>query len=510
MIIFNIDEEARFSDGSPITAHDIRFSHHVLKTSGRPNHRQYYKQAEKVTLLHSHAIRFDFHNKSGPEIPLIFALMPVLSEDYFQRIDFNEASLNIPVGSGPYKIQNVIPGKTIEYVKDPDFWAQDRAPFKGRYNFNQIKFEYFRDLDIAFEALKAGEIDIYFENDPGKWAKRQNVTQHNLMTKEIDVKLPPPFLGIVMNTRRDEFSNRLVRKALTLAYDFEWVNKNLLHSLYKRTTSYFGAGRLKATGLPDADERLILKNSGLDYPESLFVAEFSLPVSTGTGRIRDRLIEARNLLEQAGFSYKQGKLYPKGLNTPFKIELITNDSSHLRLLSNFQKNLQQLGITLTIRTLDSASYQNRIGVFDFDMMIAKWGQSLSPGNEQLFYWHSSSATSPGSRNYPGIRNKTIDYITELIAKSQTRPQLEAAVRILDRLLLWGYYAIPLHHKDRQWLYHTAQIEFPANAPNYGTSVDLWWRKLLTQRDRTGKTDRSLLSVGKENARFTLTCQKTEF
>ncbi len=473
-ITFQIDDTAHFSNGAPITAEDILFSYETLRAKGRPNHRQYYAQAEKVTILHSHQIRFDFKADSGHEIPLIFALMPVLSKDYFSTVPFEQAGLDVPIGSGPYKVKKIDPGRMIIYERDENFWAKNKAPFVGRYNFSQIQYEYFRDTDIAFEALKAEQIDVFFENNPGKWKNKIALNNERLLSKTVDLRLPPPFLGLVFNTRKANFSNILTRQALTLAYDFEWINSNLFHGLYKRTTSYFGAGNLQATHVPTNAEKEILAPFENELARHIFEQEFKLPTSDGSGRIRKRLKQAQQLLEQAGFYLQNGHLHHMESNERFEIEIIIADKSHIKMLGSFQKNLRKLGITLSIRLLDSASHQNRINNYDFDMMIAEWGQSLSPGNEQLFYWHSEAAHTPGSRNYPGIQNKAIDHISQLIATTKERSVLEAAVRALDRLLLWGYYAIPLHHSNQQWIYHNSRIKIPKQATNYGTSADLWW------------------------------------
>lgn len=475
-IKFKLDPTAQFSDGSPVTIADILFSFETLRDKGRPNHRQYYSEVSMAKQVGDDSILFEFKADSGAEIPLILALMPVLSKRYFQTIPFTQAGLDIPLGSGPYYIKDVDAGRHITYQRNPHFWGNNKPVFAGRYNFDQIQYDYFRDIDIAFEAMKAGQIDIFFESEPSKWTDRKNFSNQSIQSKTIDFGLPPPFLGLVFNSRKPVFANRLTRIALTLAYDFDWVNQNLLHGLYKRTTSYFGAGNLQAHGLPDTTEKQLLMPFAKQIPDEVFTKAFRLPTSDGNGRIRERLRKASALLKQAGFKFQGRNLVHPSDAKPVEIELITSDKSHLKLLSSFQKNLRTLGIDLKLRLLDSASYQNRIGSFDFDMMVAEWGQSLSPGNEQIFYWHSRSAETPGSRNYPGIKNKAIDHLTQIISETRDRSTLEAAVRALDRLLLWGYYAIPLHHSNQQWIYHTPRLGFPVTANNYGTSIDLWWSR----------------------------------
>ncbi len=474
-IRFQIDPQAHFSDGSPLTASDVVFSHQTLKTKGRPNHRQYYSRVTSVKILSEHTVQFNFKPENVAEMPLIIGLMPIISERYFEKVPFEKAGFDIPVGTGPYKIVAVNPGRSVTYKKDPNFWGKTKPQFTGRFNFDSISFEYFRDADVAYQALLAQDIDAYFEEDPSKWIEHQKNQPENIARQTIDLSLPPPFLGIVFNTRKDIFADRRVRKALTLAYDFEWVNQNLLHGLYKRTQSYFEAKNLKASDMPKGLERDMLAPYSQSLPPQLYDTAFTLPHSDGSGRIRSRLMQAKALLGKAGWENKGSKLFNPSLNSNFEIEMLLVDRKHLKLVSGFKKNLKVLGIDLRIRLLDSASFQNRITDFDFDMIITEWGQSLSPGNEQAFYWSSHAANTPGSRNYPGIQEPAIDHLVQVIAGAKDRETLEAAVRALDRCLLWGYYAIPLHHSNQQWIYHAKSIHFPRKPSFYGTTMDLWWQ-----------------------------------
>jgi len=474
-IRFDIDPLAQFSDGSPLTTADVFFSYQTLKEKGRPNHRQYYSRVASVKILNEHAIQFNFKPENVAEMPLIMGLMPIISKRHFDKIPFENAGLDIPLGTGPYKLTAVDPGRAVTYERDQNFWGKKKPQFSGRFNFDRISFEYFRDTDVAYQALLARNIDVYFEQDPAKWVERQTRQPEGFGTQTIDLALPPPFLGMVFNTRKEIFKNQRVRKALTLAYDFEWVNQNLLHGLYKRTRSYFGAKNLKASDTPKGLERDLLAPYSKTLSPQLFDTAFNLPRSNGSGRMRGRLKQAKALLEKAGWTNRGRKLFNPSLGLNFTFEILLIDKKHQKLITGFKKNLKILGIDLRVRLLDSASFQNRITDFDFDMMIAEWGQSLSPGNEQAFYWSSHAAKTPGSRNYPGIQEPAIDHLVQVIAGAKDRETLEAAVRALDRCLLWGYYAIPLHHSNQQWIYHSESIHFPATPSFYGTTMDLWWK-----------------------------------
>ncbi|WP_169567012.1 extracellular solute-binding protein [Sneathiella limimaris] len=471
---FELDPKARFSNGAPVTAADVIFSYETLHQKGRPNHRHYYSLVERVAVVEPDQVTFHFKAGAGREMPLILGLMPILSKDYFQNQPFEETTLKAPLGTGPYLVEKLDPGKSITYKRVPDFWGQDMPTYRGRYNFERITYDYFRDVDIAFQAFLNQELDVFFESDPGKWVDRKIQPSAPYITREPKLYLPPPMLAIALNSRRNFLKSREVRKAILLAYDFEWVNENILHGQYERTTSFFGAGNLQATGLPDPAETKLLHPFKDDLPKAVFDEPILFPVSDGSGRIRTRLKQAKDLLQAAGYELSEGQLIDPQTGMSVTIEVIYNDTSHLKLLGNFKKNLKRLGITLLPRQLDDASYQNRITQYDFDMMFAKWGQSLSPGNEQQFYWSSEAAKTPGSRNYPGIQNKAVDHLVQKIATAETRENLETAVRALDRILLKGDYVIPLYHADHQWIYTAPEIRFPKLPSDYGSTLDLWW------------------------------------
>lgn len=482
-IIFSVDAKARFSNGTAVTVNDILFSYKTLRKEGRPNHRQYYSNVQSAMILDKSRIKFTFRGDNIWEMPLIMGLMPVLSADYYEKHSFGQTTLTPPLGSGPYTIAKLDAGRQITYKRNPDFWGWHLPQFKGRYNFETIVFNYFRDSDVALEAFKSGDIDVRFESDPGKWfesLKTDSKTSQSFKKEEITLKIPAPMKAMVFNTRREIFDDIKTRQALTLAFDFEWINKALLYGAYERTTSFFQNSSLASGNLPSPSEIELLDAYREELPPSLFNTVFRAPNSDGSGRNRANLKAARNLLKMAGWTLRDGQLQHSKSGKKFQFEILVRDSRNLKILSAFKQTLNRLGITVTLRLLDSASYQNRITDFDFDMMIAQWGQSLSPGNEQSFYWSSSAAKTPGSRNYPGIQLKSADHLITLIKTARTKEDLKTAVHALDRVLLWGHYTIPLFHLKNQWIAHWPYIRLPIKTSFYGSGLDVWWHSPIDE------------------------------
>ncbi len=476
-ITFSIDARARFSDGRPVTVEDVHFSYETLRSKGRPNHRTYYGQVGSADILDKNRIRFTFKGDNIWELPLILGLMPIMSRDYYETVDFSETTLQAPVGTGPYVVDKIEPGRQISYKRNPDFWGKDLPVFKGRYNFDTVTFDYFRDRDVALEAFKAGQVDAWFEDDPGKWTGLVAAQQDgaaSFVTKQIALENPAPMLNLVFNTRRPVFAHRKTREALITAYDFEWTNANLFHGLYKRTSSYFQSSELAAHAPPSEAEIALLTPFKDELPAQAFTGVYTLPVSDGSGRDRRQLRAAKALLQEAGWQMTDGKVIDPATGAPLTLEVLVKSPKEIRLLSSYQKTLARLGITLTLRLMDSAGYQNRITDYDYDMMIALWDQSLSPGNEQDFYWSRAAAATPGTRNYPGIRLKAVDHLIGLIRNAKTRSDLVTATRALDRTLIWGQFGIPLHHVNDQWLAHGNAIHLPDQPSFWGTTLDVWW------------------------------------
>ncbi|WP_373083871.1 extracellular solute-binding protein [Sneathiella sp.] len=476
-VIFNLNPQAKFSNGAPITAEDVLFSFTTLRDKGRPNVRTYYRKVEDVQILGPRRIRFSFEKEGRWEMPLILGLMSVLSKEAFTSTDFGKTSLTPFVGSGPYLIDKVEPGRRIIYKRDPDFWGWGLPQNKGRHNFETVIYDYFRDEDIAREAFKAHTLDARFENNAGKWKEAYGVQPNAspaYVKSEPKVSVPTPMLALVFNSRRPQFHDRRVREALTLAFDFDWINANILQGIYKRTGSYFENSMLAATGQITEPERSLLLPFADELPTDVFKHSFHLPRTDGTGRNRENLRKAQHLLDLAGWTVSNGALLNRASGAPFTIEFLVNNNDYIKFISPFQRSLEILGIQSTIRQADSASYQNRLNTYDFDMIVNEWSQSLSPGNEQAFYWSRDAAKTPGTRNYPGIALAAADHMIDIIAAARTRDELETATRALDRVLLWGYYVIPLYYTDRQWLAHWPEIKIPSSASFWGTSPDLWW------------------------------------
>jgi len=471
-ISFKIDPEARFSDGSAVTAEDVFFSFETLKEKGRPNHRHYYRQVKRALLLDDGSVKFEFGMQNNWELPLILGLMPVISKQFFTRNSFEKTSVQPPLGSGPYRLISVEPGRSLTFQRSENFWAGKHAAFQNRFNFNTIKFVYFRDETVAFEAFQAGLIDVWFEENPARWKILKS--SQDLQTFEIPRRNPALMRSIALNTRRKPLDNKRVRKALTLAFDFNWMNRTLFHGLYKRTDSYFDNSELEHPPLPSAAERDLLRPFKEELDPLLFTKPFQLPITTGDGRNRKQLKKARALLEEAGWHYKDGRLVSQDEQKPLELEVLLNSSKQLRLLSSFKQNLDRLGIDLTIRLMDSAGYQNRLNQFDFDMALVQWGQSLSPGNEQSFYWSRTAARTEGSRNYPGIFLKSVDSLIDVIRSAKERDTLVTATHALDRILMWGYYGIPLYHAEHRWVAAQPYIQIPVKPINNGTDMSLWW------------------------------------
>ena len=475
-IIFHIDPRARFSDRRAITAEDVLASFEVLRDEGRPNVQGYYRKVTKVEILGTLAIRFEFEEDGRYEMPLIIGLMSILPKPAVTNPDFTKSSLTPIPGSGPYLIEKIEAGRRIVYRRDDNFWGWHLPQYKGRFNFERIIYDYFRDDDVALEAFKSHNIDARFEHSAAKWANTYDTsdlhTGYKMTTPKLQI--PAPMLAFVFNTRREKFSDRCVRQALTLAFDFEWVNANILYGLYQRTESFFENSPLAARGSIPAVVRDLLSPFKPELPDAVFNDVFYLPETDGSGRSRENLRRAQELLAEAGYVVDAGTLRHQETGKAFTIEFLVNNSDYIKLIAPFQRNLDTLGIQSTIRQIDTASYQNRLTNYDFDMIINSWGQSLSPGNEQAFYWSRDAAATPGTRNYPGIRLASVDMLIEKIATATTRDTLVTATRALDRVLLWGYYVIPLYFTDRQWLAHWPEIKLPVTPSFWGTSPDLWW------------------------------------
>lgn len=475
-ITFNINPKARFSDGRPVTAADVLFTFDLLKEKGRPNQRSYFKKVTKTERLSDLKIRFVFDASGDRELPLILGVMPVFPRHVFSHESFDKTSLAPFIGSGPYVMAAIDPGRSVTYKRDPNYWGRDLAVNKGRYNFDEQRFDYFRDDNVMFEAFKNGEIDIRFEDNPALWSQGydfQAVRDGRILKAEIPAQQPAGMQALVFNTRKPLFANPTVRRALIQLFDFEFVNRSLFNGLYKRTHSFFERSILSSVGREaDAEEqRLLAAFPGSVTPEA-FAGRSWLPVTDASGRNRTNLGKALEILTAAGFKTSNGRLTdPAG--KPVAFEMLVN-SAQQRLLSGFVADLARIGIAMTIRQVDSAQYQARLRTYDYDMIQYSWIPSLSPGNEQSFRFSGKVGKEPGSFNFAGVDNPAADAMIGAMLSARSPDTFQSAVRALDRVLLSGDYVIPLYHVPAYWVAHAARIKYPEQPAMSGLLVDTWW------------------------------------
>ena len=477
-IIFNLNPQARWHDGKPVTADDVVFSLDMLKTKGHPRYRFYYQSIVKAEKLGERRVRFSFAEGDNRELPLIAGQLPILPKHYWDSRDFTKTTLEPPLGSGPYRVASFEPGRYIVLERVPDYWGKDLPVRVGQNNFDRIRTDYYRDETVLRQAVKSGLIDYRMENQAKAWAVDYDVPAVRLgLLKKVEFphERPTGMQGFAMNTRRAPFDNKFVRQALAYAYDFEWTNRNLFFGLYSRTRSYFQNSELASRGLPQGEELAILERYRGRIPDEVFTQEYQPPTTDGEGWPRDNLATAFALLEQGGWVVRDMKLVNAETGEPMRrIEILIASQAFERIILPFTRNLKRLGIEATIRFVDSAQYINRERDFDFDMTVQVWGQSTSPGNEQRQYWGSEAASTPGSENLPGIRDPAVDELIDLLIASPDRESLIARTRALDRVLLWGHYVVPNYHSRADRILHWDKFEYPKKIPNNGTSTSYWW------------------------------------
>jgi microcin C transport system substrate-binding protein len=440
-------------------------------------YRSYYGDVTKVEKEGERGVRFTFKSAENRELPQILGQMPVLSKAYWSGRDFGKTTLDPPLGSGPYKIESVDPGRSIIYRRVADYWGADLPVMKGRFNVDVIRYDYYRDATIALEAFKAGQYDIRVENSSKEWATGYDspAVRAGLIKKEqIPNELPSGMQGFAFNLRRPLFHDPRVREALAYGFDFEWSNKNLFYGAYQRTRSYFDNSELAATGVPQGEELKILEKFRGQIPDPVFTTEYDPPKYDGSGNIRDGLRAALKLLKEAGWTFKGEKLVNDETGQPFEFEILLDNPQFERIVLPFTKNLERMGMTARVRTVDPAQYQKRMETFDFDMAVVAFGQSLSPGNEQREFWGSAAADEPGSRNLIGIKNKVIDELVEELIKAPDRASLIAHTRALDRILQYGYYVVPHFHLSAFRVAHWDKFQRPATSPKYAIGMETWW------------------------------------
>jgi len=485
-VTFHINPDARFNDGHPITAEDVEFTFNKLITEGSPFYGAYYGDVTNLEILNTLTIKFNFKNGQNRELPLILGQINVLPAHYWKDKDFTKMSLTPPLGSGPYKIKTFKTGHSVTYERVENYWAKNHPARKGQYNIDEIRFDYYRDPNVALEAFKSLNFDYVEETSAKRWATQYagNAFDANKLIKTtIPHQNTAGMQGFAFNIRKPAFKDVRVRQALNLAFDFEWINKNLFYNAYTRTDSYFDNSELASSGLPAGKELAILKKFEQQLPPTLFTEEVYTPTSKGNGSNRQNLRKAIRLLKEAGWQVKNKQLVnAKGEQFAFEFLIYLKDFE--RVILPYVKSLQKLGIKTDIRLVDRAQYIERIRAFDFDMVIQTFGQSSSPGNEQREFWGSAYAESRGSRNIVGISSPVIDDIIEILIAANTRDDLIASSRALDRMLLWGSYVVP------QWHITTFRVAYrdffgrPTIAPTHSIGFDSWWVKPTT--DVTGE------------------------
>ena len=477
-VTFYLNRKARFSDGEPVTADDVIFSLQLLRDKGRPNHRTYYKKVQKAEKKSDHEVRFVLDG-ADREMPLILGLMPVLPKHAIDPETFEQTTLTPPIGSGPYRITKVDAGRAITFTRDPNYWGNNLPVNKGRFNFGEMRLEFYRDNHSLLEAFKTGAIDVRTEEDPARWAEGYffpAAKEGRVLKAEFATGLPAGMTALALNTRRPVFKDPRVREALIHLFDFNWVNKNLYHGLYKRTESYFERSFLASTRKPaDAHERQILAPFPDAVRPDILEGTYRLPESDGSGHNRANARKAFKLMRAAGYKLTDGRLIgPDG--GQLSVEMLASGLSQPRLLTSFAGDLEKLGIKATVRVVDSPQYRARINDFDFDVILFTWPASLSPGNEQLNRWSATVVDKPASFNFPGVANPAADAMIQALLTAETQEDFTSSVRALDRVLLSGHYVIPLFHVPKQWVAHWKRLRYPETVPLFGHNynLDTWW------------------------------------
>ncbi|MFT5375680.1 MAG: microcin C transport system substrate-binding protein [Candidatus Latescibacterota bacterium] len=443
--IYALNPRARWHDGQPVTPEDVVFSFELLMSKGHPGLRGYYASVTKAEKVGEHKVKFTFDGETNRELPAIVGQLPILPKHYWQDRNFEETTLEPPLGSGPYKVVAVEAGRFITYERVEDYWGRELPVNKGRYNFDRVHFDFYRDQTVAIEALKAGEFDYRSENSSKDWATAYSVPaleEGRLIKEHINHRRATGMQAFWLNTRRPQFADKRVRQALAYAFDFEWTNKNLFYDLYARSESYFSNSELASNGLPQGRELAILEMYRGRVPNEVFTQAYQPPTTDGSGNIRANLRTAKKLLDEAGWKVVDGALKNEKTGAAMDLEILFNRASWERIAAPMVANLQRLGIEATIRIVDRSQYQNRVQDFDYDLIMAVQGQSHSPGNEQSNYWTSASAVEKGSRNFAGVKDPVVDELVEKIIAASDRAELVATTRALDRVLLWGHYTIP--------------------------------------------------------------------
>jgi microcin C transport system substrate-binding protein len=477
-VAFTLRKEARWHDGQPITVDDVIWTFETLRSKGQPFFRAYYAAVDKVEKTGERTVKFTFKPGENRELPLILGQLAVLPKHYWEGRDFEATTLDPPLGSAAYKLDQFEAGRWSRYRRVPDYWGKDLPVNVGRDNFDVMQYDYYRDDTVALEALKAGEYDLRMESSAKEWATAYDVpaVRDGLLKKEeIKHDRPVGMQGYAFNLRRPLFQDRRVREALGYAFDFEWSNRTLFWGQYTRTRSYFDNSELAANGVPQGAELAVLEPFRGKVPDEVFAKEYQPPATDGSGNNRDNLRKASELLKAAGWQIDpQSKRLVNAAGQPFEFEILLVMPAFERITLPYVKNLERLGITARVRTVDAAQYKKRSDDFDYDVMVESWLQSSSPGNEQRSFWGSAYADQPGSPNALGLKDPVVDALVEQLIAAPDRASLVARTHALDRVLQWGFYVVPQWHIPYDRLAYWDKFGRPAVTPSQGVQVDTWW------------------------------------
>jgi len=467
-VTYRLNPRARFSDGSPVTAEDVKFSFDALKSQlAHPQYRFYWADIQRAVAVDARTVRFEFA-RVNPELHLLTGQIPIFSRKWGGGKPFDKIVTDTPLGSGPFRVEDYQVGKKISFRRNPGYWGQDLNTRRGMFNYAQVSFVYYQDSTVQLEAFKAGEFDFVAVTNSKQWArdyKGPKFTQGKIKKAELKHSNNAGMQGFVFNTRRDIFKDRRVRRALSLALDFEWSNQNLFYNQYQRCNSYFSNSELASSGLPQGDELKLLEPFRSQLPPEVFTRQWRPPTTTPPGSLRANLRQAKQLLAEAGWTYRDGALR-NAKGEAFEFEMLLDQKGFERIVGPFARNLVKLGITLNYRTVDVALYQRRSDTFDFDMMVHSFGESQSPGNEQMNMWHSSAVGKEGSNNVIGIKDPVVDALVEKVVYAPDRKSLVTATHALDRVLLNGEYIVPNWYVPTHRVAYWDKFGFPAKLPLY--------------------------------------------
>lgn len=483
--IYTLRKNATFSDGAPVTAADVVFSFNILVNKGSPFWGYYYRDVTSVKALGKYRVKFTFKEGASRELPLIVGQMAIMPKHYWAHHDFTKTTLVPPIGSGPYVVASVEPGKRIVYKRRKDYWGKNLPVNRGRFNFNKIVYEYYRDNTVSLEAFKGGAYDFRMETSAQRWATgyaSPALSSGKIIKQTFPSARAAGMQGFVFNLRNPLFQDRTLRHAISLAFNFQWTNDALFYGQYERTRSYFQNSAMAATGLPSPAELKLLAPFRNKLPKAVFTKAFQPPVAPANGKPRANLLKAQTMLADAGYYLKGNQLYtPQG--KPVAFEFLLQSAAFERVVLPFAKNLATLGITLTPRRIDQPQYRQRIQHFNYDMIVAVFPQSASPGSEQRIYWTTAAATQIGSQNYIGIKSPVIDKLVKSLIAAKSRQQLITRCRALDRVLQWGYYVVPNWYSSHFRIAYRHTLAHPKNNEKlYALPVNAWWSTQAGDKD----------------------------